>query len=243
MSAPGAPVERTVGIPARYNGPPASGNGGYVCGRVAAAVDGPAEVTLHVPPPLERPLSLIRTPGGAQLHDGDTLIADAVPTTVDLRPPAIVTLADAERAAAGYPGFSDHAFPTCFVCGPQRAAGDGLRVFVGPVAGAHVAAAPWTPAPDLADSAGVVRPEVVWAALDCPSYFGGPVGVLAVLGRLAVDIRAPVIAGQPHVVLGWGRGSERRKHFAAAAITDGAGNLLAVSRATWIELREPPPVP
>ena len=38
-----------VTIPARYNGPPDSGNGGYSCGVLAAFIDGPARVRLHSP--------------------------------------------------------------------------------------------------------------------------------------------------------------------------------------------------
>ena len=30
-------------------------------------------------------------------------------------------------------GLHDHRYPTCFVCGPERAQGDGLRIFTGPV--------------------------------------------------------------------------------------------------------------
>ena len=35
-------------IPRRFNGPPRSGNGGYVCGRLASYLDGPASVRLRV---------------------------------------------------------------------------------------------------------------------------------------------------------------------------------------------------
>lgn len=247
----------TVTIPARFNGPPTTGNGGYVCGLVARHIDGPAEVTLWAPPPLERPLSLARGRGWGEppgdeptvrLWDGDTLVAEARPARVDVDPPMLVSPAEAERASRGYRGFGHHAFPTCFVCGPDRPEGDGLRIFAGPAAGSAsgeapvtptpVAAAPWTPAAGLADDDGLVRPEVVWAALDCPSYFGGVgEGTPAVLGRLAVDLRGPVRAGEPHVVLGWPEGAERRKHYAAAAITRADGAVLAVSSATWIEPR------
>lgn len=227
----------TVTVGARFNGPPTSGNGGYVCGLLGTRIGGPAQVTLWVPPPLETPLSLEWEDAVLVLRDGDTVVAEAEATTVDVQPPALVTLADAERAAQGYRGFEHHLFPTCFVCGPDRAPGDGLRLFPGPVEGTTVSATSWTPPADLADAGGRVRPEVVWAALDCPSYFGGVAGHPAVLGRLAVDLRAPVRQGQPHVVLGWPRGSERRKHYAAAAITTADGDVLAVSAATWIEPR------
>ena len=40
-------------IDATYNGPPKSGNGGYSCGVLGQFFDGPAEVMLRVPPPLD----------------------------------------------------------------------------------------------------------------------------------------------------------------------------------------------
>jgi hypothetical protein len=38
--------EDALVIPARFNGPPRSANGGIACGAVARFVDGPAEVAL-----------------------------------------------------------------------------------------------------------------------------------------------------------------------------------------------------
>ncbi|MBS1885546.1 MAG: hypothetical protein JSS97_21575, partial [Actinobacteria bacterium] len=48
----------TVTVPARFNGPPASGNGGYACGVLAAAVEGPVAVSLRRPVPLDRELEI-----------------------------------------------------------------------------------------------------------------------------------------------------------------------------------------
>src|SRR5215213_4316915 len=59
--------EPDVVIERRFNGPPDSGHGGYSAGRAAALVDGPAEVTLRRPPPLETPLTVRRDDGGAAL--------------------------------------------------------------------------------------------------------------------------------------------------------------------------------
>lgn len=231
------PMEDTITVAERFNGPPASGNGGYVCGLLGSRFDGPAEVTLRAPPPLDQPLE-VRSDGDRLLVlDGDTLVAEAAPTTVDDAPPTTVTLEVARSASQRYAGLESHEFPTCFVCGPRRAEGDGLRIFAGPVDGAEVAASPWTPPENLAEN-GQVRPEIVWASLDCPSFFGAGIEARAVLGRFAVDVRAPVLAGEPHIVIGWGAGSEGRKHFAASAVTSAAGELLAVSRATWIIPRE-----
>lgn len=45
-------------IDRRYCGPPNSANGGYAAGRLAAFVDGTAEVTLRRPPPLDTALNV-----------------------------------------------------------------------------------------------------------------------------------------------------------------------------------------
>ena len=42
----------SVVIEKRFCGPPNSGNGGYVCGLLAAHIEADAEVTLLAPPPL-----------------------------------------------------------------------------------------------------------------------------------------------------------------------------------------------
>jgi hypothetical protein len=222
----------TLVLPARYNGPAGSANGGYTCGVVAALVGEPAEVTLRLPPPLERPLRVEREDGRVEVYDGDALVAEGVPAQVDVEPPAPVPLDEAERAAARYDGFREHAFPTCFVCGPERAEGDGLRVFAGTVEGRDAVAAPWTPAES--------RRELVWAALDCPGAFAvgyaGGRGEL-VLGRLAARIDRVPHAGEPCVVVGWPLGEDGRKLYAGTALFTAGGELLAVARATWIEPR------
>ena len=51
-------------IPPRFNGPAGVGNGGYVCGRIAAYIDGPATVTLRRPPPLDTPMQVERDGDG-----------------------------------------------------------------------------------------------------------------------------------------------------------------------------------
>ena len=54
----------SIMIDKRYCGPPNSGNGGYVCGRLARHIPGGAEVTLRAPPPLDKPLDVVATDGG-----------------------------------------------------------------------------------------------------------------------------------------------------------------------------------
>jgi hypothetical protein len=236
-----------VVIDRRFCGPPDSGHGGYSCGVVAAHVDGPAIVTLRRPPPLGTPLAVV--PGDAasvQVLDGDELVAVGERRDDDLgiEVPDPVGIADA--AAAGSASWlhehpEEHPFPTCFVCGPRRAPGDGLRLIVGSVAGRDVAADAWTPAADLADTNGTVRPEFVWAVLDCSggvgSFLVDPLeGNPFVLGRFAVTIAGPVRTGAPHAVVGWRESVDGRKLTAGSAIFNDEGALVGLARATWIQL-------
>jgi len=234
----------TVVIPERFNGPPDSGNGGYSCGVLAALVDAPAvEVTLRAPPPLERELRVERPAGAVFAIDGDTIVAEARPTEFDLELPDPVPIADAVQAdgKSPYRDAERHWFDTCFVCGPSRAAGDGLRMFPGPLPGDELYATVFRPDASLADADGRVLAEVVWAALDCPTSapiadwdFSRPPSVLA---RLAVRIDAPLHAGREYLTLSWPLGEDGRKRSAAAALYDDAGSPVAISRALWIELR------
>lgn len=222
-------------VSGRYNGPPTSANGGYACGLLAGLLGGEAEVTLRRPPPLDRELEVVEVEGCLQLFDGEQLVAEARHAEVPLDAPPPVTIVKATEARAGYPGFVHHAYPTCFTCGPQR--DDGLAVYPGPVAGREgVVASPWTPPAD-------VRPEIVWAALDCPAGWAVDdfqrEGVL--LGRMAAHIDRLPVAGHPHVLLGWRIGEDGRKRYAGSALFTVGGDLLAAARSTWIvpDGREP----
>jgi hypothetical protein len=239
-------VTETLTIEPRFNGPPDSGNGGYTCGRLAQYIDGAAaEVSLRLPPPIGRALRIERGDDGeACLLDGDALVAEARPTELAAEAPSPVDPTEAAWAVEDSPFLdaSMHPFPTCFVCGPERSCGDGLRIFAGPVSQRDVFAAPWTPDADLAGDDGALPPELVWAALDCPTSVpvandpGSGDFRPIVLARLAVRIIAPVHAGRPHTIVSWPIEIDGRKRHAGAALHDD-GNLLAVSRALWIELK------
>lgn len=223
-------------IASRYCGPPRSGNGGYACGVLGHRFDGPICVRLHAPPPLERALQLSEQDELLRLLDGDTLVAQARPAELDLTPPAPPSLDAAHAASLDYIGFRSHPFPTCFVCGPQRAEGDGLRIFPGRVGDGHVAA-PWTPAANLGDAQGRVHPEFLWSALDCTGFFAFaplPDGAPALLGELTARIERLPHIEEPCIATGWQLGSEGRKRFAGSAVFSASGELLAVARATWI---------
>jgi hypothetical protein len=222
----------TVVISSRYNGPRDSGNGGWSAGTVAALVDRPAGtvVTLRRPPPLDTPLSVVRDADAVRIVDPDgETVADAAPADVDAELVPPVDFAAATVASKQYPGFVSHPFPTCFVCGPDRAPGDGLRLFPGRVDEGRTAT-PWTVPDD-------VSPAMVWAALDCPG--GWTVGVEArpyVLGRIALHLDGVPAPGDECVVMGRLLSSEGRKASVATTLYGSDGQPLARSRAVWIAI-------
>jgi hypothetical protein len=234
-------VGETAIIPRRFCGPDDSANGGYACGVVASLLDGPAEVTLRSPPPLDRPLDVERTPGGVRVLANGQVVAEAKATAVATDAPPPPTLAEATAAAKRYLWWDKHPFPRCFVCGPKRTAGDGLCIYPGAVEGRAIAAAPFVPDATLVDESGHVRPEIVWASLDCPSWFGfncfhefeAPV----LLGRLSARIDARPRVGDRCICVGWFVGREGRKIHCGSALYAEGGALLAAARATWIALQ------
>ena len=234
-------MDAHVTIPSRFNGPPDSGNGGYSCGVLAAFLKGAARVRLQLPPPLDVPLDVhANADGGVSMADGDRLVGTAVPAPLELEVPPAPALAEAEDARHRYPCYTGHVFPTCFVCGPGRPEGDGLELYPGPVRDWSLLACPWRPRSDLLDSAGFVRPEIVWSALDCPGYFAclGERPEPAVLGELHAERLAAVPGDRTLVVYAWPLGRDGRKCYAGSAIADSGGEVLARARSTWILLRK-----
>jgi hypothetical protein len=219
----------TLTVPSRFNGPPASGNGGYSCGVLGAHLDGPAAVSLRRPVPLDEPLELrTEEDRSARAFAAGELIAEALAA-----PPLApwdglpVSLAAARAAYDRYAAPPDGTFDHCFVCGRARA--DGYGLFTGPLGDGDLVASPWTPPAWAADESGAVAPEFVWAALDCPGYFALHGGDLAVafLARQQVEILAPPRAGVEYVVVGRPLERSGRKGLAATAIIDADGEVLA----------------
>lgn len=230
----------TLTVPSRFCGPSGAANGGYLAGVLATRLGGEAEVTFRRSVPLER--AVIVEPRGDDalvVREGATVLAEAVRTRLDLTLPAPVTLAEAEAGTRRFPRFVAHPIPRCFVCGPEREAGDGLRIFPGPVEGRDAVAAPWTPDASLAARDGSTRPEFLWAALDCTGAFAvnEPPRGLALLGRLAARVVGRVAIGTPCVVVGWPLGAEGRKLHAGTAVFSTRGDLCAAARATWVLVR------
>jgi hypothetical protein len=226
-------------ISSRFNGPPESGNGGYVCGAFAVALEAAVRVRLLAPPPLEVPLDVAAEPsaGAFTLRDGTRVIATAVADRLTLEVPAPPPYVQAVDASRHYAGFCDHPFPGCFVCGPHRRRGDGLRIFPGRLE-TGIVAAPWLPGDALGSTDGKVPVEFHWAALDCPGYFAIASGRQPMLlGEMQAQVDRLVRIDETCTIIGWKIGSEGRRHYAGTAIFDGNGELCARARATWVDLK------
>ena len=232
----------TLLVPARFNGPAASGNGGYVAGALAEHLAGdpsthgedagPRAVTvaLRQPPPLDSTMQVVRAEDGLELTFGGAVVARATLVDRPLDPVEAVSWTEAEAASGSYPGYSSHPFPTCFSCGTDRP--DGLRIHPGPVApvsGSRTRiAAPWVPEDDC-DLA------TTWSALDCIGGWAGDLTErLMVLGQMTALVDALPVPGEQHVVTGEHRGSEGRKTFTASTLHDADGRIVGRAEHVWI---------
>ena len=227
----------------RFCGPPGSANGGYLAGLFAQHAQETVRVRLHLPPPLGASLQVVAREGGRfeLLHDG-AVIASAEPTRLEIEVPSPPDYLAALEASRRYAGFTGHAFPGCFVCGPERARGDGLRIFAGPLTAgaAAMVAAPWVPDVALGLDDHKVRPEFMWAALDCPGYFAARADRVAMLlGEFTAHVDRRVHVDEPCVILGWRISVDGRKYEVGTALFDEDGELCARARALWIEPKRP----
>lgn len=216
-----------ITLPRLYRGPLTSANGGYASGRLAAYVDSDqVEVTLRLPPPLDRPLAVEHVGDVVQLLDGEAIVAEARPASVDVDPPAPVSLAEAEAAKERHVRDYGPDFRECFVCGERP---DGLRLWAGPVAGREPLLASPIALPEA-------KAELVWAAIDCPgAYAVGDEGRgTIVLGRMTARVDRVPEAGESCVVASWPLGEDGRKLFAGTALFAADGEILAVAKQIWI---------
>ncbi len=227
----------------RFCGPPGIGNGGYVAGLLARGLEGAVEVTLRAPTPLDSPLTVESHADGSRSlqHAGAELArAATAKLELELRP------APEPRATAAATGncraMRTHPFPACFVCGPARGEGDGLRVFPGMVLGSDAVAALWTPDASLCDSRGRVAREFVWAVLDCPTAFPLLESEAAralepmVLAKLCVALDGELVAGETARVVAWPIAQEGKRGTAGAAVFSESGAVVGRARATWVSL-------
>jgi hypothetical protein len=229
-------------VPEHCVGPPTMGHGGYVAGLLARRIDGTSQITLRRPTPVEVEL-VLEDLGDDRwaLRDGDDVIAEAEPATLELDVPPVPTVEAARAAEAGSPSRWDErgVHPICFGCGLARQDDEGLEVAVGPleVDGHEQVAAVWRPGRKLTGPDGTIDTHWVLAALDCPgamAYIAR--GTFAgLLGRIVFEQQGRVRPDVDHVVTGWQIEREGRKLFAGTALADADGRVLARARATWFE--------
>ncbi|GIH21310.1 hypothetical protein Raf01_94820 [Rugosimonospora africana] len=238
----------TLTVPSRFRGPAGSANGGYVCGRIAEYLDGPVTVTLRRPPPLDTPMTVESDGGdGLRLRHGSTLVAEAAQAhnSPTLRVPDTASMAEARAAEGRAAYFQDPLYPDCFVCGTGRQPGDGLRVFAGPVPGRGLWAAPWTPDASLANGSRRLRPEIVWAVLDCPSGIAAAEAVdlsentAILLGRMTVLLAEVPAVGERYRVIAWPIAHDDRKLTAGSALLGPGDGVLAVAETVWLTVPRP----
>jgi hypothetical protein len=250
-------------IPSRYCGPTGSVNGGYACGVIAAYADGQVTVKLRRPPPLEVQMVVERDGEGSLRvrHDG-TLIAETAPSPAPLvkELPGPISMDEVRAVTARARYFEDPYFPDCFVCGTNRRPGDGLRIFPGPMLDRPLWVAPWTPDRSVAGPASAgsgsagsgsagpgstVLPEVVWAALDCPSGIAAGEGTnldqdtAIVLGQMSASMFALPAPGDRCQVIAWPGGRDGRKLTAGSALLGPGGHVLAIATTIWITVPRP----
>lgn len=229
-------------VPRRFNGPPGTANGGYVAGLIAAemrkaGVAGAVEVSLRAPPPLETAMELAISEGVCECRHGDGVVVTGKAAHSLEAVPAAPPLDVAAKGRESFPPVEDHAFPGCFVCGPERTH-DGLCIFTGRPHDFDGVADVWTPDADYGDEAGLVREEVMWAALDCPGAFAiGFQERPMVLGRIKGQVARRPKTGAPLIVAAWHLYDDGRKHGAASALFAADGELLAQTEQLWIELK------
>jgi hypothetical protein len=249
-----------LSIARRFSGPRDSANGGYTAGVLAAvflacradrpervdhtdhtdrhddADPGAVEVTLRKPPPLDTALALHSDADSTILGLGDQVVAQARAGALVADPVDAVSLAGAREAETSYAGLTAHPFVTCFTCGPDRERGDGLRLAPGRLGDGRTACT-WTPDDSLAGDGepSAVRPEFVWAALDCPGgWTADVVGRPMVLGRITGEVYAPVEVGERHVVMGLLLDEDGRKTFTATTLYDSDGRVVARAEHVWV---------
>lgn len=231
----------TLVVPARFTGPPTSGNGGWVAGAVAALLPdaGAVTVRLSAPPPLGVPLDVVQDGDGVRLEHGGTLVATGVPADATATAPydvpdAFVTPDAARTAGAGYPDGASHPFPSCVVCSPVHPDGLRLRPWT-PDGAPGTAATPWVPDASLDGGDGLADVPSVWAALDCPG--GWAIGLgrrTMLLGTVTGTVARRPGVGEECVVVGTARGGAGRKEHSTTTLFASDGERLAWCVQVWI---------
>jgi hypothetical protein len=174
----------------------------------------------------------------AILRAAGLVIADAKPGKLLHDPVPTLDVERAMSARAAYPGLNDHPFDHCFVCGPLRAYGDGMKLCPGPV-GDGMTACVWTPDESLADPSdpALVGYEFVWSAMDCPGGWTSDLTARPlVLGRMTALVERVPAIGRPVVVVGKLLDTDGRKSFTAVTAYEPDGEIIGHAEQVWIEV-------
>ncbi|PCJ14620.1 MAG: hypothetical protein COB04_14740 [Gammaproteobacteria bacterium] len=243
----GGRLDNTITVSDRYCGPPDCANGGYVSGCLATYVGGDSvRIKLKAPTPLNTPLTVQREGDTWRLLAGEGLVAEAWAHDLQIEVPDIASLESVQQAHQQCHGFVDHAFPGCFVCGPERL-NDGLGIFPGPVKndqGFDSVASFWQPKDECYDPSGQLMTPFVWAALDCPTAFAAleyaenQALVPMVLGMLTVRRLKPITRQEGLIVHAWAQPGQGRKVAGYSAISSLQGECLAYAEAMWISIKK-----
>jgi hypothetical protein len=236
-----------VTIDRRFHSWEGVAHGGYIAGHLARRAGPTCEVTLRQAVPFDTQMQIAEDgKGRITLGTDGAVMARAEPTRFDVDVPRSVSFAEAAATAWNHASIPVHPTPTCFCCGYDRDEGDGLRIWPGSLQGRKTVAAAWIPHPTFSGEDGNVAPQFVWAALDCPSFWGIvqslPAMPNVVTIRLAGTVLRPVRTEEPHVVLGWPIEHRGRRMIGGSAILGPDGDLLAASRVTWLEVRDLPDI-
>ena len=233
----------TITVPGHLRGYPGVAFGGYVAGVLAGrAAARTVRVDFRRPAPVEVPVELAGTDaGGAVLTGADGVLAVATPYELDLEAPEPPSWDEATAAAEAYRAAPPEGAVDCFGCGLDRTPDTGLRQHCGVVPGRDLVATAWTAGPALADSAGMLRAELVWGALDCPGNAAGrlrgAMGQGAVTASLTARLLRPVPVSARLMSYAWVLSAEGRKHRVGVALATAGGELCAVASALWVDPR------
>jgi hypothetical protein len=97
----------------------------------------------------------------------------------------------------------------------------------------------------VAGADGRVAPEIVWAALDCPSGIAAaeaadlPGGTAVLLGRMTASVAVPPRPGEECRVVAWPGSRDGRKLTAFSALLGPGGEVLASALAVWLTVPRP----
>lgn len=251
---------RELHVPLGLDGPPGILQGGFaagLCVPIARAADPHGapltslDARLHAPTPMGRTLQArVRASDAAaryevETRDGDTLLVSA---EVELAGHEPVARAFDLLELAGVPvppPTPQHAFPTCWVCGPEPTHPLGQRLHPR-YHGDDTVAIPWVADDVLADGRGMIDPVVVSAVLDCPTVWAsmGHVRSLGHRGALLAGYHLTMFRDAPtmEVLRTVARfdGADGRKIRARGALVDDEGVTYAVSSALHISVPEVP---